>query len=241
MKTKKCLFCGKEFETDNEQKKYCTHGCARKDYYKRTYQYAPTGKKIIKCKYCHKEFEVNMSGRVSQYCSRSCKNKFKHAKKNPTGLGKCLECGKEIILHFNKNGETKNRFCSQYCGNKYHKKINKDRIYLQRNTPERRYNVYMHGALTRNIEFNLTLEEFKTFWNQPCYYCGDNIEGIGIDRINSLEGYNIKNCVSCCSFCNTMKLDHSPSDFFSQISKIYNKHTALVKSQDSSDKTFDKN
>jgi len=232
MQVKKCLYCGKEFESNNEQKQYCSASCARKGYHKRTYKYAPIGKKIINCKYCKKEFEVNLSGRVSQYCSRSCKNKFKYAKKNPTGLGNCLECGKEIVLHYNNKGETKNKFCSQNCGENYRDKLNPERVKNEINKPHRRYNVYFHGAKQRNIIFNLSFNQFLTFWNKPCSYCNSEIKGVGIDRVDNNIGYEINNCVPCCEICNRMKLKLSLSDFLSHIQKIIN-HTALVKPQDS--------
>ena len=55
----------------------------------------------------------------------------------------------------------------------------------------------------------------------PCIYCGDKIETIGIDRINSSKGYFIENCTSCYSVCNTMKMNMSKIKFINKIEKIW--------------------
>ena len=61
----------------------------------------------------------------------------------------------------------------------------------------------------RNYEgsYNLTKEQFNNITKQPCYYCGIIQEkGFnGIDRMDSIKGYEIENCVSCCTECNMMK------------------------------------
>jgi len=222
METKKCLFCGKEFENNKANtKKYCSGTCARADYHKKNHVYAATGKKIIQCAECGKDVEVNASGRVTKYCSNSCKTKHNYFKKHPTGTGNCLHCGKEIILHYSKDGKTKNKFCCQLCGDKYRDKLNPQRVKDEINKPHRRFNIVEHGAKNRGYSFNLSLEQFITFWNKPCHYCGSEINGVGIDRVDNNIGYELDNCVPCCSKCNKMKLNLSLSDFFSHIKQIY--------------------
>lgn len=81
---------------------------------------------------------------------------------------------------------------------------------------------YKRSAEQRNIDWLLTEEEFKSFWKNPCSYCGDDIETIGIDRIDSSKSYEINNCKPCCSECNKIKLDLSEDRFLSLIKKIYN-------------------
>jgi hypothetical protein len=53
-----------------------------------------------------------------------------------------------------------------------------------------------------------------------CHYCGDEIQGVGIDRVNSNLGYSEDNCVPCCQICNEMKLDYPLSDWLKQVRKI---------------------
>jgi hypothetical protein len=54
---------------------------------------------------------------------------------------------------------------------------------------------------------DLTIEQFESITKQPCYYCGIiQDKGFnGIDRMDSTKGYEIDNCVSCCTECNMMK------------------------------------
>lgn len=60
------------------------------------------------------------------------------------------------------------------------------------------------------MDFELTKEQFYNLISQPCYYCGDKEKEFnGIDRIDSQKGYIIDNCVTCCEYCNKMKLDYT--------------------------------
>jgi len=86
--------------------------------------------------------------------------------------------------------------------------------------PKRKYILYKSSAKARNIEFNLSEEQFKSFWQKPCNYCHSEIETIGIDRVDSSGSYEMDNCVPCCSYCNYMKNDLSTEAFFSHICKI---------------------
>jgi hypothetical protein len=83
-------------------------------------------------------------------------------------------------------------------------------------TPFGLYSLYRKNATKRNICFNLTFEQFMSFWNQPCYYCKQTFELVGIDRQNNNTGYVIENCVSCCKKCNQMKMALSVDAFYTQ-------------------------
>lgn len=74
-----------------------------------------------------------------------------------------------------------------------------------RETCEWSFSIYKARAKRRDISFNLTLEEFSTFWQQPCYYCACEIKSIGIDRVDNSIGYELNNCVSCCAKHNSDK------------------------------------
>lgn len=89
--------------------------------------------------------------------------------------------------------------------------------------PTSRYSTYKSGSKYRGIEFNLTYEEFMTHWNNPCTYCGEEVETIGLDRIKSEIGYQIDNVVSCCRVCNKAKGVLSQKDFISMCLKISEK------------------
>ena len=83
-----------------------------------------------------------------------------------------------------------------------------------------KYAKYKSNAKTRNYPFNLTFEQFITFWQKSCYYCGDEIETIGLDRVDNSRGYEIDNVVPCCKICNRMKLNMSKDDFINHYKKI---------------------
>ena len=72
---------------------------------------------------------------------------------------------------------------------------------------------YRRNAKDRNIEWSLTKKEFDNFWKAKCYYCGKQIEYLGIDRMNNKEGYTVENSVSCCETCNRMKYTHTKEEF----------------------------
>ncbi len=69
----------------------------------------------------------------------------------------------------------------------------------------KRFRNYVNGAKSRGYEFDLSKEEFMKFWNSTCYYCGSEIDGIGLDRVDNNIGYNIRNVIPCCFTCNKMK------------------------------------
>ena len=87
---------------------------------------------------------------------------------------------------------------------------------------ENRYNIYKKNAIRRNIDFQLTKEEFYAITSQPCHYCGDLHNYNGVDRIESNKGYYVNNCVPCCEYCNKMKLDYSVDFWLNHIKKILN-------------------
>lgn len=93
--------------------------------------------------------------------------------------------------------------------------------------PAGRYSKYKASAKNRGIPFNLTLEEFLTFWQGACSYCGDTIATIGIDRVDSSIGYTLENCVPCCTMCNYIKLDHDLEDLNTHLLKML-KHQGIL-------------
>lgn len=95
-------------------------------------------------------------------------------------------------------------------------------------TPEGRFSSYIYSARYRNLPFTLAFEEFLRYWNKPCWYCGDQINGIGLDRLDSSQGYHRENVASCCASCNRAKLDTSQVEFLSKCFKIVSRHGASI-------------
>ena len=87
----------------------------------------------------------------------------------------------------------------------------------------RYYDEYIRGASRRNLEFTQSLEKFTTLVESPCYYCKhiNELEAIGVDRIDSTIGYIDSNVVPACETCNMMKGSHAISDFAKHIITLY--------------------
>jgi len=75
-------------------------------------------------------------------------------------------------------------------------------------TPAGRFTSYKKGAKTRGILFSLSMEDFMSFWQVDCSYCGGAIATIGLDRVDNSAGYEIGNVVACCTMCNKVKSNH---------------------------------
>lgn len=103
------------------------------------------------------------------------------------------------------------------------------------------YRDYQKSAKRRNLSFSLSVDEFKTLIFGSCVYCGQaptlskffsnqkdrkerSIYCNGIDRSDNTIGYELKNCVSCCSVCNLAKHAMSLADFKSWIVRLVNFH-----------------
>lgn len=89
-----------------------------------------------------------------------------------------------------------------------------------RSTFSERYSAYRKAAVDRGYAFELTKQQFVTFWQQPCSYCGSKIETVGIDRVDNTKGYTMENSASCCQVCNRMKMELSLNDFKEHIRMI---------------------
>ena len=93
------------------------------------------------------------------------------------------------------------------------------------------------SAKSRNIQFQLTLDEVNNIIHKPCYLCG-TVDSIsyktkhgtytynGIDRIDSNKPYVYNNCEPCCTMCNIMKNKYDITDFKRHIKMIYEKSIA---------------
>ena len=94
----------------------------------------------------------------------------------------------------------------------------KKRAYYR--TPKGKYASLKATSKGRKIDFLLSFDEFMTFWQKPCSYCGNFIELAAIDRIDSSKPYELNNCVSCCSRCNYMKLQMSVDEWCDSMLKV---------------------
>jgi hypothetical protein len=102
----------------------------------------------------------------------------------------------------------------------------------------RLYTHYKQDARTRRRVFTLTKEQFRELTSGCCHYCGieparkstnitlkdysakeswNDYYYNGIDRLDSLAGYTIGNCVPCCRRCNYAKSDMPYDEFLEHI------------------------
>lgn len=98
---------------------------------------------------------------------------------------------------------------------------------------------YRTGATKRNLEFNLTFDQFINLMEQDCVYCGAKPKVYpyqiqymqlylghwahnGIDRVDSSKGYTLENCVPCCKECNYAKHEMSVDEYKQFIIRSYN-------------------
>lgn len=126
----------------------------------------------------------------------------------------CKTCNQENLLkNFTKSkGKYGRGIHCKTCSNKK-TKINRDK-------KEGKLNVYMSAAKKRGIDWELTSDEFLSFWEKNCNYCNSKIETIGLDRIDSNLSYSLTNVVPCCIICNKMKLDMPLKSWFEHMQKI---------------------
>lgn len=104
-----------------------------------------------------------------------------------------------------------------------YRKTHKDIYRKIENQPKRVFARNKRQANRRKIKWELTYDDFMTFWQKPCSYCGKEIETIGLDRINSRKCYRIDNICACCGWCNTMKLNHTTDELVTQCKRILSK------------------
>jgi hypothetical protein len=142
-------------------------------------------------------------------------------------LCKC-DCGNEkwIFRSLLLSGNTTSCGCYQ---------IESHQVEYGRASANRVLRRYKNAAKRRNRSFNLSFSDFLSFTQTPCYYCGIDPSTIqkaegnngdfiynGIDRVDNSIGYEINNCVPCCTICNQAKHILSQEDFINWVKKIYN-------------------
>ncbi len=110
----------------------------------------------------------------------------------------------------------------------YHCVVCKDRLSQKGryctdcNWIERRIAQSMYRSRQKDREYSLPEERAISLLLEGCVYCGD--KGGGLDRVDSSKGYTVENTVSCCTTCNTMKMDMPLDNWLSHMGKILEKH-----------------
>lgn len=85
------------------------------------------------------------------------------------------------------------------------------------------YNHYKKRAEKKQLDFEISEDDFYSLIIKKCYICGKKPEEEhinGIDRIDNDKGYVYNNIEACCGECNYMKNKFSLQDFFDKLRKI---------------------
>ena len=99
---------------------------------------------------------------------------------------------------------------------------------------KRLYRKYKRGAVSRNLEFDISFKSFQKYIKDNCFYCGQAPSNIicskfkgsncitynGLDRINNLRDYNEVNVCTCCTVCNFMKSSLTQKEFIKKVKCI---------------------
>lgn len=155
-------------------------------------------------------------------------------------------CGKAMIIDSKQIKRTPNISCGCKRQN-YSPLFLKDPKHTNANAA---WNCYKRNARNRNIDWQLTKDEFKSIIFKNCHYCGIepsvkyNVFGSarrkkvtseqakqrqdsglilmnGVDRVDSEKGYSLDNCVPCCKDCNVGKFVKTKEEFLEWIKRVW--------------------
>jgi hypothetical protein len=167
------------------------------------------------CEECGSAFKVKLC-RVKRhnvrFCSRTCKDHSLLKRHRFV----CTKCGQQKTqADFYKDNCNQRGHVAQCkaCYRETHRTV-------LRFKPYRREESLRSGARKRNLPWELSREQFMSFWQKPCVYCGDAIPAIGLDRIDNTKGYTMDNIVPCCTTCNGMKSYLGLDDFLDRCCRI---------------------
>ena len=90
----------------------------------------------------------------------------------------------------------------------------------KRAQPHQRFSVLRCKARRKGWRWELTKEQFMTFWQSPCHYCGAAIDTVGLDRVDSNLGYITDNVAPCCQRCNFGKSNTPVEAFLERCRRI---------------------
>lgn len=86
---------------------------------------------------------------------------------------------------------------------------------------EKRYRVYIRGAESRSLAFELSYDDFDGLVKKECHYCNVSPAKaeMGVDRKDNKVGYLKSNCLPACKWCNMAKGKMSYVAFLKQSNK----------------------
>ena len=143
------------------------------------------------------------------------------------------KCGNEtqVPTHALVSNKIKSCGCLRNETNKINSQTTKEKRMKDTATLNIVISNYKSSASTRNLEFDLTIEELTKLFNSNCHYCGAPPSNVqknrgreyiysGIDRVDNSLGYFPQNVVPCCKTCNKAKGTQSYEDFKKWINNL---------------------
>jgi len=102
---------------------------------------------------------------------------------------------------------------------------NMEKLAARDRLPARRFKKSIRDAKRRYLSWALTQEEYCSLIKLPCYYCNSlpdsNVTGIGLDRLDSTQGYALVNVVPCCGPCNVGRnINFTPEEWKIDITAV---------------------
>ena len=182
-----------------------------------------------KCEVCLKQDRIiDNKKRKNALEIRNCENNLN------SDFRTCTVCLNTLEkINFIKNKKSVNELtltcinCRKENSNQNSKRNKEHRKNFCRKSINIQYSEYVKNAKNRNIEFDITKEQYINIINNPCKYCNtiDKDKGFnGLDRLNSNLNYTINNVVSCCIMCNYMKRIDLPEIFIKKVKNIIDYH-----------------
>ena len=153
---------------------------------------------------------------------------IKDIEARPVYEGKVKSCGCLQIENGIKNTTKLNSF---YLNNTDHNQTAFNKV----------LHTYKMNARKRDLDFNITEQEFRETTKQNCKYCGIEPSTIrysnnklgkyiynGIDRKDNSKGYFKDNCVPCCRMCNTGKGSATQEELQNWLIRLVNNNKHLL-------------
>lgn len=203
--TRHCKLCLQKYRDSNREKTKEYH----KKYYAENLDKIQAYKKVNRDRIAERDKAYKNANRekYKEYYARySAENKDKIKVKNHTW--------------YVNNKDMQNAKCRAYQKEnrdkiKAYESTNKAKRASQASAPHRRFNSLLNCARYRNIPVEITLEQYtEMIKDRICYYCGESFEGASggnLNRIESDEGYTLKNVRPCCRTCNSIMNNFSPA------------------------------
>lgn len=145
----------------------------------------------------------------------------------------CSSCKKPGKFHKNRFTKDGLSYRCADCLKKYHAshyRANRERLlargkeWVKENQPRVSFALYRRTAKSRGLAFELTMDQFMSFWGKPCFYTGRPIASIGLDRVDNAKGYVMGNVVPCCLAANKAKMQMSHDEFVNLCAEVVKLH-----------------